>query len=195
MGAGRGVPGGAWNSASSVGVVVGLGLERGGARVGAPANGCFKKVQQYQELGRGAPEKLSEYAGWYFRVYAGVCILRMESSTCRWVGWVPTRRAPETFTWGLGGGGGLGAPFPAPSPPPGERAPRAGSLFFHIFHAYLKSPIPPPRKGPHATRARHQRQAFSLKNIEPHKITTFWHVPAFSGDGNGVGWGGGGCAL
>ena len=45
---GRG-QGGAWHSASSVGVVVGLGLQRGGATVGAPANGGRKKVLQYQE--------------------------------------------------------------------------------------------------------------------------------------------------
>ena len=82
----------------------------------------------------------------------------------------------------FGVGRGLGAPPPRPPP----REPGGGSRgrlsFLHIFHAHFKSPQPPPPcqvKGPHATTARHQRQALSLKNIEPRRNTTFRQdVPA-----------------
>ena len=74
-------------------------------------------------------------------------------------------RAPKNVLGGEGGGGGW-TPFSKP--------PRL-ALFFHTFHAYFKSPPPPS-----------ERQAFSLKNIQPHSITTFLQNVQATGTGGGA---------
>ena len=83
--------------------------------------------------------------------------------------------AAELWAWGHGrshsamgsrkihlGGGGLLEPLF--HTPPLEGAPRAGSLFSTSF-VHISNLHNPQVKGPNATRARHQRQAFSLKSL------------------------------
>ena len=90
---------------------------------------------------------------------------------------------PKNSLGGVAGGGGAWCPFS--HPPPLELAPRAGSLVSIFFMHISNHHNPPPIKGPHATRARHQRQALSLKNIEPHRIPMFRHFgrPELGGGG------------
>ena len=85
------------------------------------------------------------------------------------------------------GGGGWG-PLELPFQPPLEGALSAGSLFSMSFMhiSNLHNPPPPQVKGPHATRARHQRQAFLLKSLTESQRS------GMSDDQNG---GTGGCAL
>ena len=58
----------------------------------------------------------------------------------------------------------------------------------HAFRYAVRPEYKFPEQQQHQTptRARHQRQAFSLKNIEPRRITTFWqNVLAFPATGRG----------
>ena len=90
--------------------------------------------------------------------------------------------APEKFTWGWRGGG-LGAP---PPPPPGGGS--KGQLsFFHIFHAYLKSPTPPPNEKAAMQQERDTKgKRFHPNNIEPHRVTTFRHFRRQEWRGGGL---------